>query len=64
MIDKFIAFYVYRVKEPGPWVEQMKLRRPINVVIVAMANKLARIIRAVLAHQKPYQKAHESVRPI
>ena len=29
---------VYRVKEPGPWMEQMKLRRPINVVIVAMAN--------------------------
>ncbi|AME28320.1 transposase (plasmid) [Burkholderia sp. PAMC 26561] len=55
---------IYHVKEPGLWVEQMKLRRPLNVVIVAMANKLARIIWAVLAHQKPYQKGHESVRPI
>ncbi|MGV7245513.1 IS110 family transposase [Caballeronia sp. M23-90] len=55
---------IYHVKEPGAWVEQMKLRRPLNVVIVAMANKLARIIWAVLAHQKPYQKGHKSVRPI
>jgi len=54
---------IYRVKKPGPWVEQMKLRRPLNVVIVAMANKLARIIWAVLANHKPYQKGHESVRP-
>ncbi len=30
---------VYRAKEPGQWVEQMKQRRPLNVVIVAMANK-------------------------
>lgn len=31
---------VYRVKEPGPWVTQMKERRPLNVVIVAMATNL------------------------
>jgi transposase len=54
---------IYRVKEPGPWVEQLKQRRPMNVVIVAMANKLARIIWAMLAHQRPYPKDYESVRP-
>jgi transposase len=54
---------VYRVKAPGPWVEQMKKRRPLNVVIVAMANKLARIIWAMLAHQRPYRKDYESVKP-
>lgn len=54
---------VYRVKEPGPWVTQMKQRRPLNVVIVAMANKLARIIWAMLAHQRPYRKDYESVKP-
>lgn len=47
---------IYRVKQPGPWVEQMKQRRPLNVVIVAMANKLARIIWAMLAHQQPYRQ--------
>ncbi|ONX87097.1 IS110-like element ISBcen5 family transposase, partial [Burkholderia cenocepacia] len=37
-------------KEPGEWIEQMKKRRPPNVVIVALANKMARTIWAVLAH--------------
>jgi transposase len=54
---------IYRVKEPGPWVEQMKQRRPLNVVIVAMANKLARIIWAMLAHQRPYRPDYASAKP-
>lgn len=51
------------VKEPGLWVEQMKKRRPPNVVIVALANKMARTIWAVLAHDRPYQKGYVSVKP-
>lgn len=31
-----------------PWLAQMKLRRPLNVVIVALANKMARTIWASL----------------
>ena len=54
---------IYRVKEPGPWVEQLKQRRPLNVVAVATVNKLARIIWAMLVHQRPYRKDYESVRP-
>jgi hypothetical protein len=54
---------IYRLKEPGPWVELLKQRPPMNVVIVAMANKLARIIWAMLAHQRPYRKDYENVRP-
>lgn len=50
-------------KEPGPWVEQMKKRRPANVVIVALANKMARMIWAVLAHDRAYQKGYVSVKP-
>ncbi|WP_175992831.1 IS110 family transposase [Burkholderia vietnamiensis] len=50
-------------KEPGPWVEQMKKRRPTNVVIVALANKMARTIWAVLAHDRQYQKDYVSVNP-
>lgn len=30
---------IYRVKEPGPWVTQMKQRHPLDVIIVAMATK-------------------------
>ncbi|KVD72582.1 transposase [Burkholderia sp. ABCPW 14] len=50
-------------KEPGPWVEQMKKRRPANVVIMALANKMARTIWAVLAHDRPYRKDYVSVKP-
>lgn len=51
-------------KEPGPWVEQMKKRRPLNVVVVALANKIARTIWAVLAHDRQYQKGYVSVKPV
>jgi transposase len=50
-------------KEPGPWVEQIKKRRHPNVVIVALANKMARTIWAVLAHDRQYQKDYVSVKP-
>ncbi|MFA8356935.1 IS110 family transposase [Burkholderia ubonensis] len=54
---------VTRAKEPGPWIEQMRKRRPLNVVVVALANKMARMIWAVLAHDRPYQKDYVSARP-
>lgn len=50
-------------KDPGPWVEQLGHRRPPNVVVVALANKMARTIWAVLAHGRAYQSGHASVRP-
>jgi transposase len=50
-------------REPGPWIGQMKQRRPLNVVIVALANKMARTIWAVLAHDRPYQQGYVSVKP-
>ena len=50
-------------KDPGPWVQQLGQRRPPNVVIVALANKMARTIWAVLAHDRAYQSGHLSVRP-
>ncbi|AOJ40919.1 IS110 family transposase [Burkholderia sp. AU33423] len=51
------------VKEPGEWIEQMQKRRPTNVVVVALANKMARMIWAVLAHGRPYRKDYVSVKP-
>lgn len=38
-----------------------KTRRPLNVVIVAMANKLARIIWAMLAHQRPCRRTTKAL---
>lgn len=48
---------------PGPWIEQLKKRRHPNVIIVALANRIARTIWAVLAHDRPYQKGYVSVKP-
>ncbi|WWT62943.1 IS110 family transposase [Burkholderia pyrrocinia] len=52
-----------RGKELDPWLVQMKMRRPLNVVIVALANKMARTIWAILAHDRPYQKGYVSAKP-
>lgn len=45
---------IQNAKEPGPWVTDLLKRRPVNVASVALANKMARTIWAVLAHNKPY----------
>src|SRR4051794_7081793 len=55
---------IFHAKESGAWIEQLQKRRPLNVVVVALANKMARTIWAILAHQKPYEKGYVSVRPI
>ena len=39
----------------GRWVQQLQTRRPRNKVIVALANKLARITWAVLAKAEAYR---------
>lgn len=51
-------------KEPSPWLEQIKQRRPANVVIVAQAAKMARTIWAVTAKEQDYQRGFKSVRPL
>ncbi|EAT3254341.1 IS110 family transposase [Salmonella enterica] len=50
-------------KEPGPWITELKKRRPASVAIVAMANKLARTVWAIAAHGRKYNKNHVSIRP-
>lgn len=47
-------------KEPGPWITELKKRRPTGV---AMANKLARTVWAIAAHDQKYNKDHISIRP-
>ncbi|WP_248431045.1 IS110 family transposase [Escherichia coli] len=50
-------------KEPGPWITELKKRRPASVAIVAMANKLARTVWAIAAHGRTYDKNYVSIRP-
>jgi hypothetical protein len=40
---------------PGPWLEQMIARKPRMLVTVALANKTARIIWAVLVKEEDYR---------
>jgi transposase len=51
-------------KTPSPWLQQLSQRRPLNVVIVALANKIARTIWAILAHDRVYDKEHVSSMPL
>lgn len=43
-------------KEHGKWLEELGKRRPPNVVVVALANKMARTIWAMLAHDRAYER--------
>ena len=44
-----------RGKLPSAWQLRLSQRRPSNVVAVALANKMARTIWALLAHDRPYE---------
>ena len=50
-------------KQPGEWVGELGKRRPSNVVVVALANKMARTIWAILAHERTYQGDWLSIKP-
>jgi transposase len=45
-------------KEHGPWLDKLLARRPFNAATVALANKMARTIWALLAHDRTYQKGY------
>jgi transposase len=47
----------------APWIEQLRARRPANVVAVALANKLARTAWALVAHGRDYDDKWCSVPP-
>jgi transposase len=49
-------------KSPPEWLTELVKRRPQNVAVVAMANKMARTIWALIAHERTYQKGYVSQR--
>ncbi|AGW95574.1 transposase IS110 [Ralstonia pickettii DTP0602] len=54
--------HLRRKNQPG-WSLRLAQRRPANVVAVAMANKMARTVWALLAHDRAYDRDYVSVRP-
>jgi transposase len=40
------------------WLDKLLARRPLNAAVVALANKMARTIWALLAHERTYQKGY------
>lgn len=49
---------ITHAKEREPWLEKLLARRPKNAAVVALANKMARTIWALLAHDRTYQKGY------
>jgi transposase len=53
---------LFHSKSPPQWATDLARRRPKNVTFVALANKLARTIWAVSAHQRDYQSGYRHSR--
>ena len=49
---------ITHAKHREPWLDKLLARRPHNAVVVALANKMARTIWALLAHDRTYQKGY------
>ena len=47
---------IAHAKEPGPWLQSIKARRPSNVVFVAQAAKMARTIWGITAKAQDYDR--------
>lgn len=44
-------------KDSSSWLQALTLRRPMNVVVIALANKMARTAWAVLVKNAPFDSA-------
>lgn len=54
---------IEHAKDKPKWIEQLLVRRPHNVAVVALANKMARTAWALTAHGRAYQRDWKSTRP-
>jgi len=46
---------IHHAKDKSAWLEQLLARRPLNVVVAALANKMARTAWALVAHGREYR---------
>ena len=54
---------IEHAKNKPKWLEQLLARRPHNVVAAALANKMARTVWALVAHERDYQSEWKSTAP-
>jgi transposase len=54
---------IERGKDKPKWLEQLLARRPHNVAVAALANKMARTAWALVAHGRVYQREWQSTPP-
>jgi transposase len=54
---------IQHAKDKPKWLEQLLARRPPNVAVVALANKMARTAWALVAHGRNYQRECKSTPP-
>lgn len=54
---------IEHAKDKPRWLQQLLARRPLNVAVVALANKMARTAGAIVAHGRTYQRDWKSTRP-
>lgn len=54
---------ITHAKDKPKWLEQLLARRPLNVAVAALANKMARTAWALVAHGRVYQPEWKSTPP-
>jgi transposase len=54
---------ITRTKAKSAWLEELLRRRPLNVAVVALANKMARTAWALVAHGRAYRSEWKSTPP-
>jgi hypothetical protein len=51
---------ITHAKDKPKWLEQLLARRPLNVAVVALANKMARTAWALIARGREYRREWKS----
>lgn len=54
---------IEHAKDKPKWLQGLLARRPLNVAVVALANKMARTAWALIAHGRTYQRDWTSTKP-
>jgi transposase len=54
---------IEHTKDKPKWLQQLLARRPLNVAVVALANKMARTAWAIVAHGRAYQRDWTRAKP-
>ena len=52
----------FQIKNRNPWIDKLLSRRPHNVAVVAVANKMARTIWALLVRDTEYDANHTAIK--